>query len=262
MRKVFFVSVLLFLFSLALPSNTLADCDLASWDESTRDMNVCVGEFSSPAELRNTTVEFHCTGNSNFPYSSPCTGIQNPNFGLGSTPDSQIAQDANGLYYTCVTGQALNRAIGSLDVIFWNGGSQYCRLNAIYTRPDDWNPLTEGAPWNQGANQGSNPVASALGCRGDPNALDTAVGCIPIGEPDEFIAYVLRWAIGIGGGIAFLFILFAGFQIISSSGNPERLKAGQELMTSAIAGLVLLLFSVFILRFVGVDILGFTFFGS
>jgi hypothetical protein len=104
----------------------------------------------------------------------------------------------------------------------------------------------------------SNP----LGCGGDPNALDTAIGCIPIGEPGAFIAYVLRWAMGIGGGIAFLLILYAGFQIISSSGNPEKLQAGKELMTAAIAGLILLLFSIFILRFIGIDILGITSFGT
>jgi hypothetical protein len=44
--------------------------------------------------------------------------------------------------------------------------------------------------------------------------------------------------------------------IMSSSGNPERLKAGQELLTSAISGLILLVLSVFILKFIGVDILG------
>jgi len=42
---------------------------------------------------------------------------------------------------------------------------------------------------------------------------------------------------------------------MSSSGNPDRLKAGQELMTSAIAGIIMLIFSVFILRVIGVDIL-------
>lgn len=86
--------------------------------------------------------------------------------------------------------------------------------------------------------------------------IDTAIGCIPFGDTDEFIGFILRWAIGIGGGIAFLLIIFAGFQIMTSTGNPERLKAGQELLTSAIAGLILLIFSVFILRIIGVNILG------
>ena len=69
------------------------------------------------------------------------------------------------------------------------------------------------------------------------------------------MGFILTWAIGIGGGIAFLLIIVAGFQIMTSTGNPERLKAGQELLTSAIAGLIMIIFSVFILRIIGVDIL-------
>ncbi|PIZ48042.1 hypothetical protein COY29_04345, partial [Candidatus Woesebacteria bacterium CG_4_10_14_0_2_um_filter_39_14] len=68
--------------------------------------------------------------------------------------------------------------------------------------------------------------------------------------------FVLKWAVGIGGGIAFLLIIYAGFMIMTSAGNPERLKAGQELLTSAISGLILLIFSVVILKIIGVDILG------
>jgi hypothetical protein len=92
------------------------------------------------------------------------------------------------------------------------------------------------------------------GCGGE--AINTAIGCIPIGNTDEFTSFILRWAIGVGGGIAFLLIVFAGFQIMTSAGNPERLQAGRELLTSAIAGLILLIFSVFILRIIGVNILG------
>ncbi len=90
----------------------------------------------------------------------------------------------------------------------------------------------------------------------DGNGINTAIGCIPINDTDAFLGFILGWAIGIGGGIAFLLILYAGFMIMSSSGNPERLKAGQELMTSAIAGIIMLIFSVFILRVIGVNILG------
>jgi hypothetical protein len=95
---------------------------------------------------------------------------------------------------------------------------------------------------------------SPLGGKCGDTALDTAIGCIPLDETG-LAGFILRWAIGIGGGIAFLFIVLAGFQILTSQGNPERLKAGQELLTSAIMGLILLIFSIFVLRVIGVDIL-------
>ena len=90
----------------------------------------------------------------------------------------------------------------------------------------------------------------------DGTGINTAIGCIPINDTNAFIGFILRWAIGVGGGIAFLLIVYAAFMIMTSQGNPERLKAGQELLTSAIAGLIMLIFSVFILRVIGVDILG------
>ena len=85
--------------------------------------------------------------------------------------------------------------------------------------------------------------------------INTAIGCIPVSDTNVFMGWILGWAIGVGGGIAFLLIVYASFMVMTSQGNPERLKAGQELLTSAISGLVLLIFSVFILKFIGVDIL-------
>lgn len=85
--------------------------------------------------------------------------------------------------------------------------------------------------------------------------VNTALGCIPIGSANNFIAWILKFAIGIGGGIAFLLMLFGVFQIITSSGDPERLKAGKELITSALIGLLMIIFSVFLLQLIGVQIL-------
>jgi Co/Zn/Cd efflux system component len=73
---------------------------------------------------------------------------------------------------------------------------------------------------------------------------------------------ILTYSIGIGGVVAFLLIVFGGFQIILSAGNPEKIKAGKEMITSAIAGLLLIIFSVFILRLIGYDILGIPGFGK
>jgi hypothetical protein len=105
-------------------------------------------------------------------------------------------------------------------------------------------------------------VETNVTCEGDKTGINTAIGCIHVlGSPETFLADILRWAVGIGGGIAFLLTLYAGFMIMTGSGNPERLKAGQELLTSAVSGLILLIFSIFILNFIGIDILGLDIFG-
>lgn len=43
--------------------------------------------------------------------------------------------------------------------------------------------------------------------------------------------------------------------IMTSGGNTEKTKAGKELLTAAITGLMILIFSVFILDFFGLRIL-------
>lgn len=90
-------------------------------------------------------------------------------------------------------------------------------------------------------------------CMGKGTAAWTALGCIPT-DPSQFISQILGIGIGIGGGIAFLLILFGGFQILTSAGNPEHLNAGKELVTSAITGLLIIIFSIFLLRLIGVNI--------
>lgn len=99
-------------------------------------------------------------------------------------------------------------------------------------------------------------------CPRGGRGINTALGCIPTENTTEFVKWFLRWAIGIAGGIAFLLILSSGFQIMTSSGNPEKLKGGQEQLTAAISGLLLIIFSVFLLRLIGVDILKLPGFGN
>lgn len=98
--------------------------------------------------------------------------------------------------------------------------------------------------------------AQGLTCNGG-KGISTAIGCVDVlSSQDQFLSEILRWAVGIGGGIAFLLIVYAGFMIMTGAGNPERLKAGQELMTSAISGLILMILAVFVLNFIGINILG------
>lgn len=83
----------------------------------------------------------------------------------------------------------------------------------------------------------------------------TAIGCIKT-DPADLLGRIIGLGMGVAGGIAFLLILFGGLQIMTSAGNPEQLNAGRELVSSAITGLLLIIFSIFLLQFIGVNIIG------
>ena len=91
---------------------------------------------------------------------------------------------------------------------------------------------------------------------GGPNSgINTAIGCIRIDTPGAFIAWLLPVLFKIIGGAAFLLMIYGAIQIITSAGDPQKIKGGQETITSAITGLLFAIFSLFLLRLIGVDIL-------
>lgn len=97
--------------------------------------------------------------------------------------------------------------------------------------------------------------------RNQGSGIWTSIGCVPT-EPKALIAGLLRIAAGAGGGIAFLLMIFGAFQMITSAGNPEGVKKGSEQLTSAVIGLLFVVFSVMLLQVIGVDILQIPGFGK
>lgn len=75
----------------------------------------------------------------------------------------------------------------------------------------------------------------------------TALGCIP-NDPSQFAGSFIRVLFGIAGGIAFLLMIYGAFLCITSQGNPQKSQACRETITSAIVGLLLLIFSLFIIQ--------------
>jgi hypothetical protein len=83
----------------------------------------------------------------------------------------------------------------------------------------------------------------------------TAIGCIPVEDLQSFASFVLSWSIMVAGGITFILIIYAGYLYITSGGNPKKIQAAKELIFAALSGILLLIFSIFALRLIGVDIL-------
>lgn len=97
-------------------------------------------------------------------------------------------------------------------------------------------------------------MAVEIFCNGQ-DGINTAIGCIPIDSGASFAEWLLPRLLGVMGGVAFLLMLYGAFLMITSAGDPEKVKAGQETITSALTGLIFAIFSLFILRLIGVDIL-------
>ncbi len=177
-------------------------------------------------------------------------------------PDEKIP----GNYYTCFTLTSLDRNMGAIDVKIRSSGKPYCyppRTNVKvgnYSQNEHLqNVLARipGVPTYKSSGDIVKGSIYAMMCPtgGSSLGIKTAIGCVPT-DPTTLIFFLLKIGIGIAGGIAFLLILLGGFRILTSTGNPEKLNAGKELVGSAIAGLLLIIFSIFLLRTIGVDILG------
>lgn len=84
--------------------------------------------------------------------------------------------------------------------------------------------------------------------------VQTAFGPINT-DVASLVGDVLRVLIGISGGVAVLLVIAAGYQLITSQGNPEKVKEARERLTSAIVGLLFIFFSVTILQIIGIQLL-------
>ena len=100
------------------------------------------------------------------------------------------------------------------------------------------------------------PVFCGKSTNPNVGSIDTAIGCISVKNNQKFIEDILKYLMGIAGGLAFVLIVYSGFIITTSSGDPKRIAAGKELLSAAIAGLLLLILGTYLLRVIGVNILG------
>lgn len=99
-----------------------------------------------------------------------------------------------------------------------------------------------------------NELSRCLSCANN-NGMWTGMGCLPLDINRLISSFVLSTGIGIGGLFALLCIIYSAFMMQSSQGNPEKLKKAQEMITSCIMGLMLIIFSVLIMKIIGVNIL-------
>ncbi len=107
-------------------------------------------------------------------------------------------------------------------------------------------------PFNQNA---AAPMPTCIAPDGT-KGINTALGCISYdATKGGFVQSLLTIIIGLGGGVALLLILYGVFIVTSSAGIPEKLKSGNEIITSAVAGLLFIIMAIFLMNLIGIKIL-------
>ena len=91
----------------------------------------------------------------------------------------------------------------------------------------------------------------------------TSIGCINTslgdftqpGAAASLSTVLLGLIFRTAGGIAFLYLLYGAFLVLTSQSNPERLEHGKKTIYGAVIGLAFVLLSVFITNFIANQIL-------
>ncbi|OGK46489.1 hypothetical protein A2963_01835 [Candidatus Roizmanbacteria bacterium RIFCSPLOWO2_01_FULL_40_13] len=105
--------------------------------------------------------------------------------------------------------------------------------------------------------------ASNTGPTPYPGRQYTVIGCIKTdlasfsqqGAAAGVVQTLLNIIFGIIGGLAFLYLIYGSFVVLTSQAEPERLNYGKRLIIGAVVGAVFSLLSVFIVNFLASGIL-------
>ena len=91
--------------------------------------------------------------------------------------------------------------------------------------------------------------------------IRTAIGPIST-DPNDFVRWILGFVLGISGGILILLLIVNGYKLMTSQGDPEKTKDARDGIIAAIAGLLLVIFSIVLLQLITVNVLGLPGFGG
>ncbi len=161
-------------------------------------------------------------------------------FVIQNAADNTLSEDSQGRYRECA-----KCLYGDPAIL---GTVEEGNLAISSGTVNDGDPIT---PYNE-------PLAKPIAGR-----LYTDLGgCINASSTGSVVNTIVRVALGVMGGIVILRIIQGALTM--QKGDPEGFQEGRDVITSALIGLLLLIFSAALLNFLGINILGLdvTTFGS
>lgn len=195
------------------------------------------------------------------------------NFPTGASGQRRVqvrSNDGNGTVLWDQCAQVENNQI-SAQIGSFSSGNYYVQVNQQCNLLNILESMACNGGFNIDPSGGSNTAQSLSEVGPAPickNSQDGKCLLIKTGLGDfgtdvsSIIKNLFSVVLGLAGGIAVIIIIISGFKLISSQGNPEKIQAAREQLVAAIVGLLFIIFSVFILQIIGVDILNIPGFGA
>jgi hypothetical protein len=87
------------------------------------------------------------------------------------------------------------------------------------------------------------------------NVCDTAIGSFDVTNPMSVMMRIFSIVLSLGAAGATIVIIVAGYKLVTSRGDKEKIQGARETITSAIVGLLFIVFSLVILSIVAGNIL-------
>ena len=81
----------------------------------------------------------------------------------------------------------------------------------------------------------------------EENEIGKAEESEPIGTVKELVDTIVNIAVPVAILCLVVLVVYAGYMLISSQGNPDKLKEGREVLTNAIIGFFVVVLSIVIL---------------
>lgn len=135
----------------------------------------------------------------------------------------------------------------------------------LYPKLPNISSSVMNAKWNLTLRIDNNPSSPTYNLQVTPipGRYYTQLGCISTDLGDfsnretqgSVVNFVLRAIFNVSGGIAFLYLIYGAYVIMTGRGDPMRLNQGRSIIFGAVFGLIFVVLSTLILNLVVGDIL-------
>lgn len=62
----------------------------------------------------------------------------------------------------------------------------------------------------------------------------------------------VKFAIAIAGLLLLIYLIYGGFQLMTSAGDPAKMKSAKEILTRAVVGFVIIFIAYWVIQLVGI----------